>query len=207
MAPTDSEARLYLDGWSLDRALSAIAGVEGGWHPTGFMVFHTQSEFQGMPVRVHLWPRRLRPVEAGHPPIHRHMWPLWAKVLTGTYSEAKYEFDDADAATGVGTHHKYIVEYHSREDATISRATTDLVLVERVRAHYPTGSVHHATAEEWHETLIAPEDLVVTVMVTGRPGLAPALLAGGDLGTRTRRVRERVTAEQLRSVVKELTPM
>jgi len=187
------QATRFLQRIDLAQALAMAGAVKGYWHPTGFMAFHTRWSFEGMPVRVHCWPRGARPVEDRHPPLHDHMWPLASKVLTGTYSETVYALDDVPD----GEYAHYSVEYHTRDDATVFDDRRRCQALPVVTSVCVPGEVHHLEAGVFHETTIPESQRVVTVMVTGQREMDSCSLVGLPGFPTRRRVRRSVTPAEL----------
>ncbi len=182
-------AEAFLSAWELDYAIRHINPDKLMWHPTGFMALHTTARFEGMPVRMHFWPRGNRPIDPAHPPIHNHVWPLAGLVVTGTYSEAIYQLEESET----GPLACYKVNYHSRDDSTVRADALRYRVDQRDFYSYQAGEIHSVAAGTWHETVISSSDRVITVMVTGQQRLAAPHLVGPPGFVSGRRTRLQVT--------------
>ena len=193
-------ATRFLRSFVLSEALDLARSVQGFWHPTGFMAFHTPLRFGTMPVRVHCWPRGARPVEDRHPELHNHMWGLASKVLAGTYSETVYALERAPD----GEYAHYAVDYHGRDDATVVDDGHRYRVRTVTTRKYTPGEVHKLGVGVFHETTIPETECVVTVMVTGPREIDSCSLVGRPGFPPGRRARRPVTPDEFERAVGDL---
>lgn len=180
-------AQQTLHHWDLVAAIATAQSTEGFWHPNGFMVFHTPTP-PALHVRVHIWPAHNQRPRPGHPPIHTHVWDLASKIVHGRYRETVHhlQIDSSGPLT------RFTVDYHTRDDATVTAEATKLRALASITNTYDVGDIHTLASGQWHESTIDPTEDAVTVMVTGEPQLPHPHLAGPATRSTERHTRGRI---------------
>jgi hypothetical protein len=186
---------------SVVHAMLRTGSVAGTWHPNGFATFEIELVDGLGLIRLHVWARHLRRSVPRHPEIHSHSFPLYSRVLCGTYRENQYEASETTAAGGMCA---YRVVPTGRGGPDVlqpseSRYTATPILAED--AVFPAGSWHDLPAGVFHSTLIPPDDFCATIAVLGRhlPGVTDVLL--GEAGfEQLNRSRARLTPAELTEI-------
>jgi hypothetical protein len=148
------------------------------WHPYGFAVFHLGSYSELGRLRFHVWPSNLRVELLGHPRVHRHGWHLVSHVICGNYTDLLFE-GLSSRPRGLGWQSMHACKAENRggldyftplEEKYYVRQTENRLAVQ--------GEFHTIPSGIFHDTTIAHDVLVATLLFTSIPmGPPPVLLS------------------------------
>jgi hypothetical protein len=163
--------------------LAAARTCQARWHPNGFIIFHLGSADPEMAaLRMHLWPSGERAVRPWGPRIHAHGWHLASLVVVGEYYDILYMSQaTADEQPGWMSLNLHSPENGPDETDIVRSLDQTVCLREDKQRRVTAGESHDVPAGVFHDTTIAANQLVVTLMTqSARLGLGPSLLAGPE---------------------------
>jgi hypothetical protein len=166
-------------------------------HPVGFA--HAKlAEFDGLTVRLHIWPDP--PIDPQNPPwsVHRHAWPLTSYVIRGSVRNQLFSVLERKG----GDHLLYEVGYDGGESvmrATSIRARCLPSTVEQV----DEGERYTVPRDAFHCTIGGAAEPTVTIAVTGEPSGMPPLVVGTPTRQSEYRFKRRALSPDLAQVIFE----
>jgi hypothetical protein len=152
--------------------LTLAREYDAKWHPNGFLVFELGSCGPGL-LRLHVWPAGPRQMRDSSAHLHTHVWDLYSRVLVGRYKERMYEIVTSDADGG-REFQVARIDYARDRNALMESSVGHLRREQIVTAE--AGEFHAVRAGKVHETLIASESYVATLLIVSPPRLDEALI-------------------------------
>lgn len=182
-------------------ALITLAREHGAkWHPNGFLVFELGPRGPGL-LRLHVWPDGPRLMRDASAHLHTHVWDLYSRVLAGCYQERMYDVVPHDAHGG-GEFQVAHLDYARDRNTLMEPSLGYLRANQTVVAE--AGSSHAVQAGEVHETLIAADQYVATLLIVSPPRLNEALIYSNNALPAAEHVRQQLTPDERDAVLNKL---
>ena len=136
-------------------------------------------------LRLHIWPTIFRQAAPGVSGIHNHAWYIASRVITGNYSDMRYEVKDEDilqADEPLPPNYLRVIkpQYVAGQPDGLSTDGTVVSLSEAGEVQAKAGESHTIAPHEFHLPTIPMARLAVTLVLDSPSfGYPPSILIGG----------------------------
>lgn len=215
---TDAERALrVLEHPLLDYFIPRLEQAPGRWHPSGYAVFPLGRHSELGRLRLHIWPAGLRRQEQrppGERDIHDHVMHIASLVVAGVYRDRFYQVTpvelelEAEDCPPAGIFRVFAAIDHQPAARGIGPTGLTVRAIPGPVRRVQTGESHFIPCGPFHQPMIPPEALAVTLLFSSPPlkDQGPYVLVAGPaapIAGRERRVSRmdaaRLTSDVLRS--------